>query len=100
MSEELRAAAQALIDSPKPWAKRAEERDRLAAALSQPRQEDGLPSVEAFAAAIQSAYDQHDDHRKRHPGHSGACQDDWPSADRLAPLVRARLTAEGSDERR
>jgi hypothetical protein len=68
--------------------------DGIAAALSGSSDPEagGLPSEAEFERAIQAAYDQHDDHRTRHPGHSGACQDDWPSAWRLASLVRRALT--------
>lgn len=64
------------------------EAEAVASWLASPEAE------EAIERAIQSAYDHHDDHRTRHPDHTGECQDDWPSAWRLAPLVAAALRGE------
>ena len=80
-----------------------DDAERIVAALNSATPETagqagGLPSKDALASAIQAAYDHHDDHRKRHPDHSGACQDDWPDAERLARLVRATLAARLSAE--
>jgi hypothetical protein len=52
-------------------------------------------TTEALAAALQDAYDKFDDHKKRHPGHQGTCQDDWPNADTLAHGAAAALSAAG-----
>jgi hypothetical protein len=53
------------------------------------------PDEEGLERAIEAAYDELDNHdHKRHPGHSGTCQDDWARPWRLAPLVARALASQ------